>query len=127
MPEAIANYLVLLGNKTPKEIFSLEEAIEFFDLSKEIINHKERLEKRRKLSKKQKEKYNKIIALISHEIKNPLSSIQGYAQMLKDEFSENNVVFINFANKIINKKEMSFILASILCIRLSFEESLSKT
>jgi len=34
LPEAIANYLVLLGNKTPKEIFSLEEAIEFFDLSK---------------------------------------------------------------------------------------------
>jgi len=34
LPEAIANYLVLLGNKTPKEIFSLEEAIEFFDLKK---------------------------------------------------------------------------------------------
>lgn len=34
LPEAIANYLVLLGNKTPKEIFTLEEAIEFFDLKK---------------------------------------------------------------------------------------------
>ncbi|NPA55405.1 MAG: glutamate--tRNA ligase [Epsilonproteobacteria bacterium] len=34
LPEAIANYLILLGNKTPKEIFSLQEAIEFFDLSK---------------------------------------------------------------------------------------------
>ena len=32
LPEAIANYLILLGNKTPKEIFSLDEAIEFFDL-----------------------------------------------------------------------------------------------
>ena len=34
IPEAIINYLVLIGNKPPKEIFSLEEALEFFDLSK---------------------------------------------------------------------------------------------
>ncbi len=32
LPEAIANYLILLGNKTPKEIFTLEEAIGWFDL-----------------------------------------------------------------------------------------------
>ena len=32
LPEAIANYLILLGNKTPKEVFSIDEAIEFFDL-----------------------------------------------------------------------------------------------
>ena len=34
LPEAIANYLVLLGNHPPKEIFNLEEAIEWFDLKK---------------------------------------------------------------------------------------------
>ncbi len=34
LPEAIINYLVLIGNKTPKEIFSLKEALEFLDLSK---------------------------------------------------------------------------------------------
>lgn len=32
LPSAIANYLVLLGNETPKEIFTLEEAIEWFDI-----------------------------------------------------------------------------------------------
>ena len=32
LPEAIVNYLILLGNKTPKEIFNLDEAIEFFKL-----------------------------------------------------------------------------------------------
>ena len=32
LPQAIANYLILLGNKTPKEIFTLQEAIEWFDL-----------------------------------------------------------------------------------------------
>ncbi len=33
LPQAIANYLILLGNKTPKEVFTLQEAIEWFDLS----------------------------------------------------------------------------------------------
>lgn len=32
LPSAIANYLVLLGNETKKEIFTLEEAIEWFDI-----------------------------------------------------------------------------------------------
>ena len=34
LPEAIVNYLILLGNSFEKEIFSLDEAVEFFDLSK---------------------------------------------------------------------------------------------
>ncbi len=40
LPSAIANYLVLLGNKTPSEVFTLEEAIEWFDiknLSKDAV------------------------------------------------------------------------------------------
>ena len=32
LPSSIINYLVFLGNKTPKEIFTLEEAIAFFNL-----------------------------------------------------------------------------------------------
>lgn len=32
MPEAITNYLILLGNKTPREIFTLKEAVEWFDI-----------------------------------------------------------------------------------------------
>jgi len=32
MPEAIVNYLILLGNQTPKEIFMLDDALKWFDL-----------------------------------------------------------------------------------------------
>jgi len=32
LPSAIANYLILIGNKTPKKIFDPEDAIEWFDL-----------------------------------------------------------------------------------------------
>lgn len=34
LPAAIANYLILIGNKPPKEIFDMSEAIEWFDLDK---------------------------------------------------------------------------------------------
>ncbi len=33
LPEAIANYLILIGNKVPTEIFTIKEAIEWFDLN----------------------------------------------------------------------------------------------
>lgn len=32
LPEAIINYLLSIGNKTPKEIFTLKQAIEWFDI-----------------------------------------------------------------------------------------------
>ncbi|WP_457743986.1 glutamate--tRNA ligase [Sulfurimonas sp.] len=32
LPEAISNYLILIGNKPPKEIFNTQEAIEWFSL-----------------------------------------------------------------------------------------------
>lgn len=34
LPSAISNYLILMGNKPPKEIFYLEDAIEWLDLDK---------------------------------------------------------------------------------------------
>ena len=34
VPSAIVNYLILIGNNTPTEIFTLDEAIEWFDINK---------------------------------------------------------------------------------------------
>ena len=34
LPQAIVNYLVLMGNKTPCEVFTLKECIEWFDITK---------------------------------------------------------------------------------------------
>jgi len=33
LPAAIANYLILIGNKTPTEIFTMDEAVQWFDLA----------------------------------------------------------------------------------------------
>jgi glutamyl-tRNA synthetase len=32
LPSAIANYLILIGNKVPQEVFTMQEALEWFDL-----------------------------------------------------------------------------------------------
>ncbi len=37
LPAAIINHLILLGNKPPKEIFTLEEALKWFDISQVSI------------------------------------------------------------------------------------------
>lgn len=53
LPSAIANYLVLLGNETSNDIFSLEDAIEWFDIkniSKETVDFD--LEKLKLINKK---------------------------------------------------------------------------
>ncbi len=34
LPSAITNYLLLLGNKTPSDIFTFKEAVEWFDITK---------------------------------------------------------------------------------------------
>ena len=34
LPDAIANYLILMGNETPQEIFNMKDAIEWFNLEK---------------------------------------------------------------------------------------------
>jgi glutamyl-tRNA synthetase len=34
LPSAIANYLIMIGNSTPNDIFTLQEALEWFDISK---------------------------------------------------------------------------------------------
>ena len=61
LPSAIANYLVLIGNETPKEIFSLEEAIEWFDiksLSKDELEFD--IEKLRLINKKHLEEIDEL-------------------------------------------------------------------
>ncbi len=34
LPDAIVNYLILIGNKTPTELFTLKESIDWFDIKK---------------------------------------------------------------------------------------------
>lgn len=79
LPSAIANYLILLGNKTPCEIFSIDEAIEWFDL--------------KKLSKSPaKFDMKKLLQINREHIKRldneKLCEILGYDKAYKNEFAK---------------------------------------
>ncbi|MGM0518220.1 MAG: glutamate--tRNA ligase [Campylobacterota bacterium] len=61
LPSAIANYLVLLGNETPKEIFTLEEAISWFNIeniSKEAVSFD--IDKLKSINKKHLEEMDEM-------------------------------------------------------------------
>ena len=61
MPSAIINYLILIGNKTPNEIFTLDEAKKWFDL-KNISKAPTRfdMEKLRQLNREHIRKLNAL-------------------------------------------------------------------
>lgn len=88
LPSAIANYLVLLGNQTPSEIFTLEEAIKWFDIntiSKESVQFD--IEKLKIINKKHLESMDNL----------RLSKILGFAdsdlgKLAKLYLEENNTI-----------------------------------
>jgi glutamyl-tRNA synthetase len=77
LPEAIANYLILLGNSFENEIFTLNEAVEFFDITK-ISRSPARfdLDKLRFINKEHMKKIEKLTHYIAyHEEYEPLARL----------------------------------------------------
>ena len=120
--------LIELSNELTK-IYSKKDYFSHFSMellyfSEQIKRNKKRIEKRKKLYEKQKEQCYKNIALIGHEIKNPLSSILGYAQILKEELSANNIAFIKFTNKIINNAKRIEDIVNVLQLSIKLRSKL---
>ena len=93
LPSAIANYLVLVGNSTPNEIFTLEEAISWFDiekLSKESLKFD--IEKLKEINKKHIEMLDEM----------RLSKILGFAD---DDIGKLGKLFLEEATTINEIKE----------------------
>lgn len=93
LPSAIANYLVLVGNSTPNEIFTLEEAISWFDiekLSKESLKFD--IDKLKEINKKHIEMLDEM----------RLSKILGFAD---DDIGKLGKLFLEEATTIKEIKE----------------------
>lgn len=99
LPSAIANYLVLLGNETPTEIFTLEEAIEWFDiknLSKDDVKfdiNKLRLINKEHLSTMDEMRLSKILGFADIDIGKLAKVFLEEASTIKEIKSKIDLIF----------------------------------
>jgi len=116
--EQIARYLEDISNKNYKAIIKTRYFSEFLHIA---LNLKE-LAKKLASRDKQKRKYtaklrlvnkqrNDILSAISHEFKNPIASIMGYADTLLDDPDINPKIRTRFLDKILsNAKKITYMI-----------------
>lgn len=116
--DQITQYLDEISNKNYKAIVKTKYFNEFLQISLLLKNLVKKLASREKQKRKYTAKLrliNKqrsdILSAISHEFKNPIASIMGYAETLHDDPEVNTKIRIKFLQKILsNSKKMSDML-----------------
>jgi glutamyl-tRNA synthetase len=114
LPSAIANYLVLLGNETPSEIFTLEEAISWFkieNISKNAVKFD--IDKLRFINKKHLETIDDM----------RLSKILGFAD---NDIGKLGKIFLEEVSTIKEMKEKIALIFSLKTTYKGFEEEFRK-
>lgn len=127
----ITEYLREISEKNYKAIIKTEHFSEFLYIALTLKNLAKKLHDR----EKQKRKYtarlrlinkqrNDILSAISHEFKNPIASIQGYAETLVDDPDANIKIRVRFLDKIMQnaKKITSMIDRLSLSVKLENED-----
>ncbi len=127
----ITNYLKEISGKNYKAVIKPEYFSEFLYIALTLKNLAKKLNNR----DKQKRKYtarlrlinkqrNDILSAISHEFKNPIASIQGYAETLVDDPEANEKIRTRFLNKIMqNAKKITTMIDRLsLSVKLENED-----
>ncbi len=127
----LTEYLREISEKNYKAIIKPEYFSEFLYIALTLKNLAKKLHNR----DKQKRKYtarlrlinkqrNDILSAISHEFKNPIASIQGYAETLVDDPNTSEKIRMRFLNKIMqnSKKITSMIDRLSLSVKLENED-----
>ncbi len=103
----ITNFLDEISNKNYKAIVKTKYFYEFLQISLMLKNLVKKLSSREKQKRKYTAKLrlmnkqrNDILSAISHEFKNPIASIMGYAQTLQDDPEISPKIREKFLNKI---------------------------
>jgi len=116
--EQIVKYLEEISNKNYKAVIKTEYFKEFLHIA---LNLKD-LAKKLATRDKQKRKYtaklrlvnkqrNDILSAISHEFKNPIASIMGYADTLLDDPNVNPKIRVRFLQKILsNARKITYMI-----------------
>ncbi len=114
----ITRYLDDISNKNYKAVVKTRYFNEFLQISLLLKNLVKKLASREKQKRKYTAKLrlinkqrNDILSAISHEFKNPIASIMGYAETLHDDPNVNQEIHTKFLQKILsNAKKMSSML-----------------
>jgi len=124
----ITNTLDDISNKNYKSVVNASFAKEFFDIEKHIENLSKKLEKREKQKRKYTAKIkliskqrSDIISAISHEFKNPIASVIGYAQTLLDDPNTNEKIRKRFLEKIAKNSHKISSMIDRLSLATKFE------
>ena len=116
--EQITQYLDAISNKNYKAIVKTRYFNEFLQISLLLKNLVKKLASREKQKRKYTAKLrlvnkqrNEILSAISHEFKNPIASIMGYAETLHDDPDISQEIRTKFLQKILsNSRKMSDML-----------------
>ena len=118
----------ILHKKYNVEFNDAKCCLEFETISEDIKKVATKLKKR----EKQKQKYTKklkeitqkqgdIISAISHEFKNPVAAIMGYAQTIKEDDSISKDMRIRFLQKVLNNANKISIMIDRLSLAMKLE------
>ncbi len=107
--EQIIIYLEELSNKNYKAVLQTRHFNEFLQISVMLKNLAKKLHSRSRQKRKHAAKLrfinkqrNDILSAISHEFKNPIAAINGYAETLRDDLNSPEKIRKKFLEKIIS-------------------------
>lgn len=129
--DEVINYLDKIGNKNYKAVIKTKYFSEFLLISLKLKNLMKKLRNREKQKRKYTAKLrlaNKqrsdVLSAISHEFKNPVASIMGYAETLQDDPDIELKIRTKFLDKIFsNAKSISLMLDRLsLSIKLENDD-----
>ncbi|BAF70858.1 sensor histidine kinase [Nitratiruptor sp. SB155-2] len=128
--DGIVEYVKKLSHKEYDTLYQAKFAQEFETITKHLQrlaqNLKKRDAKKRKFTQKIKEiskQRNDLISAVSHEFKNPVAIIHGYAQSLLDEPDMPKALQQRFIQKIYQASEKISYMIDRLALAMKFESS----
>ena len=126
----ITLYLDEISNKNFNAVIKTKYFYEFLQISLMLKNLVKKLSKRDKEKRKYTAKLrlmnkqrNDILSAISHEFKNPVASIMGYAQTLQDDLDVDIKVREKFLSKIVSNAQKISLMLDRLALSVKLENN----
>jgi signal transduction histidine kinase len=126
--DKIVGNLQQIADKEYKISLSSHFSLEFFEIANYLKKLAAKLEKRAKQKRKYTAKIklisqqrSDVISAISHEFKNPIASIMGYAQTLLDDPNANPQIKERFLGKIVQNAQKISVMIDRLTLTTKFE------